>query len=58
MFAYQKTNRYFAQISDGLEAVGVRELTELGATDVKPSYRGIYFSADPGLMYRTQSERV
>ena len=52
MFAYQKTNRYFAQISDGLEAVGVRELTELGATDVKPSYRGIYFSADLALMYR------
>jgi len=52
MFAYQKTNRYFAQISDGLEAVGVRELIELGAADVKPSYRGIYFSADPGLMYR------
>jgi len=52
MYAYQKTNRYFAQISDGLEAVGVRELTELGATEVKPSYRGIYFSADPGLMYR------
>ena len=52
MFAYQKTNRYFAQISDGLESVGVRELDELGATDVKPSYRGIYFSADPALMYR------
>ena len=43
MFAYQKTNRYFAQIADGLEDLGVRELKELGATDVKPSYRGIYF---------------
>jgi putative N6-adenine-specific DNA methylase len=52
MFAYQKTNRYFAQISDGLETVGVNELESLGATEVKPSFRGIYFSAGPALMYR------
>jgi putative N6-adenine-specific DNA methylase len=52
MFAYQKTNRYFAQISDGLETVGVNELISLGAEDVQPSFRGIYFSACPALMYR------
>jgi putative N6-adenine-specific DNA methylase len=52
MFAYQKTNRYFAQIADGLENLGVRELEELGASDVKPTYRGIFFSADPGVMYK------
>ena len=52
MFAYQKTGRYFAQVSDGLETVGVNELISLGAEDVQPSFRGIYFSAGPALMYR------
>ncbi len=52
MFAYQKTNRYFAQTANGLEALGVEELEALGAADVKPSYRGIYFSADHAVMYR------
>lgn len=52
MFAYQKNQRFFAQIADGLEALGVQELRELGATDVKAAYRGIYFSADPATLYR------
>jgi putative N6-adenine-specific DNA methylase len=52
MYAYQKTGRYFAQISEGLETVGVNELISLGAEDVQPSFRGIYFSASPALLYR------
>ena len=52
MFAYQKTNRYFAQIADGLEEAGGIELAELGASEVKASYRGIYFSADHEVLYR------
>jgi putative N6-adenine-specific DNA methylase len=51
-FAYQKNQRYFAQIADGLEDLGKEELARLGATDVKPSYRGIYFSAAPAALYR------
>jgi putative N6-adenine-specific DNA methylase len=52
MFAYQKTNRYFAQIADGLENLGARELAEFGGLDVKPTYRGIFFSADPAGLYK------
>ena len=52
MFAYQKNHRFFAQIADGLEALGAKELTCLGATDAKPSYRGLYFSADHASLYR------
>ncbi len=52
MFAYQKNQRFFAKIAGGLEALGVQELTQLGATDVKPSYRGLYFSADQATLYR------
>jgi len=50
--AYQKNCRFFAQIADGLEELGTQELSSLGAADVKPSYRGIYFSADPAALYR------
>ncbi|MBC8316614.1 MAG: class I SAM-dependent RNA methyltransferase [Desulfobulbaceae bacterium] len=52
MFSYQKTNRYFAQIARGLEELGSGELAELGATDVSPAYRGIYFQADRETLYR------
>lgn len=52
MFAYQKTQRFFAQIANGLEELGAKELTRLGATDVKTSYRGLYFSADHAALYR------
>ena len=52
MFAYQKTNRYFAQISDGLEELGAKELASLGAKSNKTVYRGIYFDADRETLYR------
>lgn len=52
MFAYQKTSRYFAQIARGLEELGSDELAELGAIEVKPAYRGIYFQADRETLYR------
>ncbi|MCK5227335.1 MAG: class I SAM-dependent RNA methyltransferase, partial [Desulfobulbaceae bacterium] len=52
MFTYQKTNRYFAQIASGLEELGATELSELGATDTKPAFRGIYFDADKETLYR------
>jgi len=47
---YQKTNRYFAQAADGIEILAGEELEMLGATDIKPAFRGIHFSTDkPGL---------
>ena len=52
MFDYQKNNIYFAQAADGLESIGGAELSELGAANVRPVRRGIYFRADPAVLYR------
>jgi putative N6-adenine-specific DNA methylase len=52
MFTYQKNNRYFAQIAEGLEDLGHEELTTLGARETKPVFRGLYFEADQATLYR------
>ncbi len=52
MYEYQKTGRFFAQISDDLKDAGACELIELGATDVTAGYSGVYFSADREALYR------
>jgi len=52
MFDYQKENRFFAQISGGMEELGASELKELGAFKVKPEFRGITFSADRKNLYQ------
>lgn len=49
---YQKNDAYFAQIADGLEAIGVLELAELGAANARPVRRGIHFKADRSALYR------
>ncbi len=51
-FDYQTSGRYFAQIADGIEELGAAELAELGATDTRPVYRGVQFSADPATLYQ------
>ncbi|HOO47162.1 MAG TPA: THUMP domain-containing protein, partial [Deltaproteobacteria bacterium] len=52
VFSYQKNNRYFAQVADGMEDLGRAELIALGASEVKPTFRGIYFSADMAALMR------
>ena len=52
MYQYQKENKYFAQISSGMEELGVAELIELGAENVKSAFRGIYFEAEQETLYR------
>jgi putative N6-adenine-specific DNA methylase len=51
LFNYQKTNRYFAQISGGLETLAGTELEDLGASRLEPGFRGIHFSADHTALY-------
>ncbi len=51
-FSYSKNYRFFAQIADGIEDLGVSELQELGASDVQSTFRGLYFSADKATLYR------
>ncbi len=52
MYEYQKNNRFFAQIADGIKELGSEELHELGAQKISTAYRGIYFDADKETLYR------
>ncbi|MBN2012460.1 class I SAM-dependent RNA methyltransferase [candidate division KSB1 bacterium] len=52
MYQYQKTNRYFAQVADDIKDLAANELTSLGATEISPVYRGLYFNASAEAMYR------
>ncbi len=52
MYDYQIGNRYFAQIADSIKELGEQELSELGAYDISPAYRGIYFNADKKTLYK------
>ncbi len=51
-YNYQLSGRYFAQIADGMEELGTRELDALGGKDVKPGYRGLFFTAEASGLYR------
>lgn len=52
VYEYFRSNRFFAQTADGLEAMAADEVARLGATDAQPAYRGVYFSCDFKGLYR------
>jgi putative N6-adenine-specific DNA methylase len=52
LYTYQQTHSFFAQVAAGLEPLAQNELIELGAEEVKPAYRGMYFKADHKALYR------
>jgi 23S rRNA (guanine2445-N2)-methyltransferase len=51
MFEYQKTGRYFAQVSDDIKDIAEEELLSLGARETRPGYRVISFAADHEALY-------
>ncbi|PKN68093.1 MAG: RNA methyltransferase [Deltaproteobacteria bacterium HGW-Deltaproteobacteria-15] len=51
-YEYQQTNRYFAQVPEGMEQLASEELSELNGRDISPAYRGVYFLADHATLYR------
>ncbi|MCK4774330.1 MAG: class I SAM-dependent RNA methyltransferase, partial [Candidatus Krumholzibacteria bacterium] len=51
-YDYQQSSRFFAQAADGLEELVAAELERIGASDTKPGYRGVYFSASLEVLYR------
>ncbi|MDY0375678.1 MAG: class I SAM-dependent RNA methyltransferase [Desulfobacterium sp.] len=51
-FKYQQDPTFFAQIANDLIKEGEVELKELGALDVTPSFRGIFFKAEKDVFYR------
>ncbi len=52
MFLYQQNDRYFAMIAEGLEEAGAEELRQLGARNLRATFRGLYFEADRSALYR------
>ena len=52
MFEYQKSNRFFAQVTGMMEGICEQELIELGAVNTEKAYRGVYFEADIVTLYR------
>lgn len=51
-FIFHDTGRFFAQTQKGIEDIASEELSELGAAECKPSYGGVYFSAEKSALYR------
>jgi len=52
LFEYSQYNRYFAQVGDGIDEIAADELEALGAREIKPVYRGLYFVCDAPALYR------
>ncbi len=51
-FIYEDTHRYFAQVPEGIEALAIQEIEQLGAGHLKAEFRGVRFSATPEVLYR------
>lgn len=51
MYEY-KENGFFAQVTGKMESLCEEELTELGATKTKTTYKGVSFSSDISTLYK------
>ncbi len=51
MYEY-KQKGFFAQVTGKMETLAEEELIELGATETKPVYKGVYFNADNTAIYK------
>jgi 23S rRNA (guanine2445-N2)-methyltransferase len=50
-FQYQKYNQYFGQAMTGTEELCASELEELGAREIRTTYRGVFFKAGHRTLY-------
>ncbi|WDP90498.1 MAG: class I SAM-dependent RNA methyltransferase [Desulfobacter sp.] len=51
-YIYERESRYFAQVAESVKELALKELEELGATALKPVFRGIWFKADRAVFYK------
>ncbi|MEH0018609.1 MAG: class I SAM-dependent RNA methyltransferase [Desulfobacter sp.] len=51
-YLYERESRYFAQVAESVKDLAVEELKSLGARDLKPVFRGIWFCAGKKEFYR------
>ena len=52
VYLYEKESRYLAQVAESIKDIAAQELEDLGAYDLKPVFRGIWFRADQRNFYR------
>jgi len=50
-YIYEKESRYFAQVAESVKDLAAVELERLGAKNIKPVFRGVWFTAGKGQMY-------
>ncbi|THB72942.1 MAG: class I SAM-dependent RNA methyltransferase [Desulfobacteraceae bacterium] len=51
-YLYEIDRLYFAQVSESIKDLAVKELEELGAENIEPVFRGIRFAASREVFYR------
>ncbi|CCK82367.1 MULTISPECIES: THUMP domain-containing class I SAM-dependent RNA methyltransferase [Desulfobacula] len=51
-YLYEKESQYFAQVAESIKDIAIKELKELGAYNLQPVFRGIWFCASKKDFYR------
>ncbi|MCK5350554.1 MAG: class I SAM-dependent RNA methyltransferase [Desulfobacula sp.] len=51
-YLYEKKSLYFAQVAESVKDIAIKEIKELGAYDLKPVFRGVWFKASKKDFYR------
>ena len=51
-YLYEKDSQFFAQVAESIKDIAIKELKELGAYDLKPVFRGVWFKATKRDFYR------
>ncbi|MDD9302553.1 MAG: class I SAM-dependent RNA methyltransferase [Desulfobacter sp.] len=51
-YIYERESRYFAQVAESVKDLAVAELKTLGARDLEPVFRGVWFKADKAGFYK------
>lgn len=51
-YVYEKESRYFAQVAESVKDLAVEELKELGAEEISPVFRGLWFKAKKKEFYK------
>ena len=51
-YLYEKESQYFAQVAESIKDIAIQELKELGACNLQPVFRGVWFKASKKDFYR------
>ncbi len=50
-YLYEKESQYFAQVAESIKDIAIKELKSLGAYDLQPVFRGVWFKASKRNFY-------